>query len=218
MQQIIKTSSWETAKQINKSQIKMDFDNSGMKQSIIGSKNKIGDPNITQLHANVITPNVYSALCNIENVMIPVGGILMTIGNDDPSGIGATERLTITLKKDFIQNKGNILLYSQPIEFEVGEPVQIVSQKIVDRLQQLIEDETGIDKIYRPLGSQNTIDVTYIDRNKHRPVNIDDDILGLEIKGEVIVNHQSGYGSWDKIGVNNTLVDGIELSIWRRIA
>lgn len=218
MQQIIKTNAWETAKQINQQQLKTRFDNISARPTIIAGKNKIGDPNITSLHANVLTPNVHSALCMIENSLIPIGGILMTADNIDPAGIGTTERLTIELPKMSIQNEGQILIYGMPVSFEVGESVTTVTSKIADKIQLLIEDELGIDKLYRPIGTQNILDVTYIDRSEHQLVNIVDETLGLEIKGEVLVSPLSGYGTWDKIGVNSTLVEGTELSIWRRIA
>lgn len=218
MQKIITANSRETSRTINQNQYTLGYDNTNEQAGLIGGKSKIGDPTVTQLHANIEYPNVASALSNIANAMIPVHGIMFTFDNTDPQGTGATERLTISLTNQSIQDNGIITLYGRQIQFEIGEVLSTVTTKIQTILQTLVDDEIGIHQIHRPVGTQDTIDVTYIDRQKHTPVNINDSVLGLVIQGEVIVNNQHGYGTWDKVGETTELVPGQRIGIWRRIA
>lgn len=212
------TSAWETAKGINQQPVKLKFDNSQGRVAQIGGKSKVGDPCIDALSQGVSYPNVFSALQQIENTMIPVNGILFTAENYDPAGIGTTERITVQLPNQSVQNNGIIYIYGIPVELKIGEALTTVTQKISDKLALMIENDLGIDNIYRPVGTQDVLDVTFIDRNYHEVVDIDDTVLGVKITGEIIVQPQTGYGTWDKIGVNDTLVPGVELSIWRRIS
>lgn len=215
MEQVIKTSTWESAKHRNNNPVTQQYNNFNNK-IISNGKAKIGDPDIRALHQGITEPNVFSALNQIENMTIPVGGILMTVENYDPTGVPATERITITLPRQSIQNKGIINIYGKNIQLELGEVLTTVTQKIQSALSQLVDDNIGIDQIHRPNGSQNSLDITYIDTLEHPVIDISDSITGIEIHGEIINNPQPGYGTWDKIGVNNTLVPGTEISIWRR--
>lgn len=218
MKNILKTNARETARTINQNAVQLRYDNQKARVAIIGGKAKIGDPDVDALQQNIFEPNVHSALNQIENVMIPVNGILFTTENYDPAGNGATERITISLPKGSVMNKGSLIIRGAIVDFSVGDVLATVTQKIHDKLALLVEDQTGIDRIYRPTGTNNIIDITYIDRNHHETVEILDQILGINITGQIVTQPQTGYGTWDKIGTNDSLVPGTNLSIWRRIS
>ena len=218
MKNILKANARETARTINQNAVSLRYDNTKARPALIGGKAKIGDPDIDALQQNIIDSNVHSALNQIENSFIPVNGIMITAENYDPAGNGMTERLTIQLPSSSVINKGTLLIRGALVEFDVGDVLTTVTQKIQDKLALLVEDQTGIDKVYRPTGTTDVLDVTYIDRNYHEPIEINDQVLGINITGSVVTHPQTGYGTWDKVAVNNTLVPGLNLSIWRRIS
>lgn len=196
----------------------MNLDNSKFKPQIISGKNKVGDPTITDLSKGIDYPNVHSAISQIENMCLPIGAICMTVDNIDPSGISITERLAIELPDQSIKNPGFVNLYGLSIELSLGDTIDIVTSKIFDSLNRLVTENLGLDNISRPLGERGKIDVTFIDRLNHNNVSVNDIILGIVIKGSTISNSQNGYGQWEKIGNNNTLIPGTDIQIWRRLA
>jgi len=199
----------EGARVISRQSQYLEFDNSGMDPDVKGIR-PIGGPSVDSLIDGVDFPNVHDAIKEVYANDYPINTIIQNDDGLNPAGTQQTETLTFSGAVSFVDpnvTKAMIRVYGVPVVVNRDENAETVCTRVYGELVKYKDKSIVFAAVERPAGQTTTINVRFIDYNKHE-VN---DILGYGIRVERVISSPAIHGligTWTKIGKEEKTIAG----------
>lgn len=217
----------EGAKVVSREAVYLQFDQSNMNQTMVGSVRAFGGPSVDAYTAGMTLPNVQDAIGELATAAVtPVGGIVIMSENISPQGQPQQDEITISGTASVQGEPSAIIhIFGLPFIITEGMSADALCTKLVEKLEELKTQNVVFKTVQRRAGSADIIvDVSYLDTSDHNENITPDSTFGFTISRQITSPAKPGYGSWSYMGYETKTLSGIlnasptDLHYFKRIA